>query len=77
MTNAYIGYIASALVLCTSLTRTMMPLRLVALASNVAFITYGGLLHLYPTIQPSVLPRNTELPRDYARIVPAAWGLSF
>jgi hypothetical protein len=50
MMSSYVGYVASALVLCTFLTRTMMPLRFVALASNVAFISYGALLHLYPVL---------------------------
>jgi CRP/FNR family cyclic AMP-dependent transcriptional regulator len=50
MVSSVIGYLASALVLCTFLTRTMIPLRFVALGSNVAFITYGALLHLYPVL---------------------------
>jgi hypothetical protein len=50
MTSSYVGYLASALVLCTFLTRTMMPLRMIALGSNVAFIAYGALLHLYPVL---------------------------
>jgi CRP/FNR family transcriptional regulator, cyclic AMP receptor protein len=50
MMTAYMGYLASALVLCTFLTRTMMPLRCIALGSNVAFITYAGMLHLYPVL---------------------------
>jgi hypothetical protein len=50
MVSSFVGYLASALVLCTFLTRTMLPLRFVALGSNVAFITYGALLHLYPVL---------------------------
>ncbi|HKF71848.1 MAG TPA: cyclic nucleotide-binding domain-containing protein [Stellaceae bacterium] len=50
MATAYIGYLASTLVLCTFLAKTMMPLRVIALGSNVAFITYGALLHLYPVL---------------------------
>ena len=46
----YIGYLASVLVLCTFCARTMIPLRAIALASNVAFLAYGGLLHLYPVL---------------------------
>lgn len=46
----YVGYLASALVLCTFCARTMVPLRILALGSNIAFITYGGLLHLYPVL---------------------------
>jgi CRP-like cAMP-binding protein len=50
MVSTYVGYFASALVLGTFLTRTMMPLRCIALGSNVAFITYGTMLHLYPVL---------------------------
>jgi hypothetical protein len=32
--NTYLGYLESALVLCTFRMKTMMPLRIVALASN-------------------------------------------
>lgn len=46
----YVGYLASALVLCTFLTRTMKPLRCIALGSNVAFITYSAMLQLYPVL---------------------------
>ena len=46
----YVGYLASALVLCTFLTRTMKPLRCIALGSNVAFITYSVMLQLYPVL---------------------------
>jgi len=35
----YLGYIPSALVLCTFCTKTKMPLRVAALGSNVAFIS--------------------------------------
>lgn len=46
----YVGYFASVLVLFTFCARTMIPLRLIALGSNVAFLTYGALLHLYPVL---------------------------
>ena len=46
----YVGYLASLLVLCTFCARTMVPLRLVALGSNVAFLVYGALLELYPVL---------------------------
>jgi hypothetical protein len=39
----YIGYLASVLVLCTFCARTMIPLRAIALASNVAFLTLGAI----------------------------------
>jgi len=46
----YVGYLASVLVLFTFLTRTMKPLRCVALGSNVAFISYSVMLKLYPIL---------------------------
>jgi hypothetical protein len=44
------GYIASILVASTFYMRTMMPLRILAIGSNVAFITYGYFGHLYPVL---------------------------
>jgi CRP/FNR family transcriptional regulator, cyclic AMP receptor protein len=60
MTHAVIGYIASALVLCTFCTRTMLPLRVIALGSNLSFIAYGALEHLYPVLilHVALLPLN-------------------
>jgi CRP/FNR family transcriptional regulator, cyclic AMP receptor protein len=71
MASSYIGYLASALVLCTFLTRTMMPLRMVALGSNVAFIAYGALLHLYPVLVLHVvlLPVNAWRLREIFQLV--------
>ena len=65
----YVGYLASVLVLFTFCARTMIPLRLIALGSNVAFLTYGALLHLYPVLllhivlMPVNLWRLTEILR--------------
>lgn len=42
------GYIASSLVFLTFYMRRMVPLRLVALCSNVAFLAYAFALHLAP-----------------------------
>ena len=42
------GYVASALVLATFWMRTMIPLRIVALGSNIAFIIYGIVGGLVP-----------------------------
>ena len=71
MTSSYIGYLASALVLCTFLTRTMMPLRVIALGSNLAFIAYGALLHLYPVLVLHVvlLPINAWRLREIFQLV--------
>ncbi len=42
------GYVASALVLTAFYMKDMIPLRLVALASNLAFIAYGLALGITP-----------------------------
>lgn len=42
------GYIASILVASTFYMKTMLPLRIFAIVSNVAFMTYGYFGHLYP-----------------------------
>jgi hypothetical protein len=61
--NAYepIGYLASLLVLATFSMRDMVPLRVVAIASNVAFIAYGALAGISPVLLLHVvlLPMNT------------------
>ena len=44
----YVGYLASVLVLCTFCARTMIPLRLIALGSSVAFLTYHALYTFTP-----------------------------
>jgi hypothetical protein len=46
----FIGYVACGLVLLTFCMQTMLPLRLVALASNFAFITYGWAAKLIPIL---------------------------
>ena len=45
-----LGYAAAALVLTTFCMRTMMPLRLIAIASNVAFAAYGAAAGLFPIL---------------------------
>jgi hypothetical protein len=45
-----IGYLASLLVLATFCMRDMMSLRVVAIASNVAFIAYGALAGISPVL---------------------------
>jgi hypothetical protein len=48
--HAALGYGASLLVLVTFCMREMVPLRLVALASNAAFIAYGALADVGPVL---------------------------
>lgn len=45
-----IGYLAAGLVILTLSMRTMVPLRIVGISSNVAFIAYGLLFGSYPTV---------------------------
>lgn len=44
------GYLASLLVFSTFYMKTMIPLRCVAIASNIAFIAYGFFGRLYPVL---------------------------
>ncbi|MEZ5787627.1 MAG: cyclic nucleotide-binding domain-containing protein [Xanthobacteraceae bacterium] len=74
------GYVASALVLATFWMRTMIPLRLVALGSNIAFIVYGILGGLVPiwVLHSILLPlniyRTVEMARLLQRVRRAARG---
>jgi hypothetical protein len=54
------GYIASSLVFLTFYMRRMVPLRTVALCSNVAFLTYAIALHLAPVaiLHGALIPVN-------------------
>lgn len=45
-----LGYAASASVLATFCMRTMVPLRVVALCSNVLFALFAALTHIYPVL---------------------------
>jgi CRP/FNR family cyclic AMP-dependent transcriptional regulator len=45
-----VGYLASALVVLTFTMKDMVPLRIAALCSNVAFIAYGLGLDLGPVV---------------------------
>ena len=44
------GYLASLLVFCAFYMKTMIPLRYVAIASNVVFVTYGIAGRIYPVL---------------------------
>jgi hypothetical protein len=45
-----IGYAGALLVLATYSMRTMIPLRILGICSNVFFISYGYLAHVYPNL---------------------------
>ena len=55
-----IGYLASLLVLGSFVSVSMIPLRILAILSNVAFIIYGLQDHLAPvlTLHMALLPVN-------------------
>jgi len=56
-----LGYLASAAVLTTFCMSTMIPLRIVAIVSNVLFSAFGALAHIYPimVLHLILLPVNT------------------
>ncbi len=55
-----VGYLASLLVLATFWMRGMVPLRAVAIASNLAFIAYAALVGIDPVLllHALLLPTN-------------------
>lgn len=46
----FIGFVAAGLVIATLSMRTMVPLRIIGIASNVAFVSYGLLFGSLPTV---------------------------
>lgn len=64
-----VGYLASGLVLATFCMRDMVALRLLAIASNLAFIAYGALAGIGPVL----LLHAVLLPLNGVRLLQAAW----
>jgi cyclic nucleotide-binding protein len=66
-----IGYLASLLVFCTFYMKTMIPLRCVALASNVVFMTYGLAAKAYPVfvLHAVLLPLNVVRLRQMRTLI--------
>jgi len=66
-----LGYAASAAVLATFCMSTMVPLRLIALASNVLFMAYGYADQLYPVffLHAILLPVNVLRLLQFHRLV--------
>jgi hypothetical protein len=62
-----LGYAASCAVLGSFLMRTMVPLRLVAILSNVLFLAYGYIENIHPV----VFLHMTLLPVNIWRLVNA------
>jgi CRP/FNR family transcriptional regulator, cyclic AMP receptor protein len=60
-----LGYAASAMVLATFCMRTMIPLRTFAIGSNVLFVAYGYVDHIYPVMALHVI----LLPINVARFL--------
>ena len=56
----FLGYAASASVLATFCMSSMVPLRAVAICSNVLFAAFGALAHIYPVfvLHAVLLPIN-------------------
>jgi len=56
------GYVASSLVFLTFYMKDMIPLRVIALFSNVAFLIYAGMLHLAPIfiLHSALIPINAR-----------------
>jgi CRP/FNR family transcriptional regulator, cyclic AMP receptor protein len=67
----WIGYLAATLVFCTFAMRTMVPLRVVAIGSNVAFVAYAAPLHLWPIVilHGLLLPMNVLRLREIRRML--------
>lgn len=65
-----VGYLASLLVFSTFYMKTMIPLRCVAITSNVAFLTYGWFAGLYPVflLHVVLLPLNVLRLRQMYRL---------
>lgn len=71
-----LGYLAAALVFSAFCMKRMVPLRLTAIASNVAFISYGYLAGLTPilALHMVLLPLNVWRTVELARMVRRARG---
>lgn len=62
-----LGYAASACVLATFCMKRMLPLRIIAICSNVLFGIFGALAHIYPVL----VLHTVLLPVNIARLIQA------
>lgn len=75
-----VGYLASGLVFLTFCMRTMIPLRIAAIGSNLAFITYASMAGLWPVLVlhlvllPMNLWRSVQMVTLVRRVREAARG---
>lgn len=67
---APVGYCAGSLVFATFCTKRMVPLRTLAIGSNIAFICYGYLGELWPILilHSALLPMNVYRLRQAALV---------
>jgi hypothetical protein len=70
-TVTIIGFVAAGLVIATLSMRTMVPLRIVGIASNVAFVTYGFLFGSLPTVilHATLFPLNIYRLHEMLRLI--------
>lgn len=68
-----IGFIAAGLMLASYLMKSMMPLRIVALAACVGFVIYGSLKHALPTLvlYAALIPINIKKVLEIRRLTRA------
>jgi CRP/FNR family transcriptional regulator, cyclic AMP receptor protein len=73
-TTDTLGYFAASLVLATFCAKTMIPLRALAIASNLAFIAYSLSAHLWPILllHAIMLPLNAARLREALGITATA-----
>jgi hypothetical protein len=66
-----IGFVAAGLVIATLSMQTMVPLRVIGIASNFAFVTYGFLFGSYPTVvlHSILLPLNVYRLREMLNLI--------
>jgi hypothetical protein len=77
-----VGYAAALAVLASFCMSTIVPLRILAVFSNVLFASYGLLAHLYSVflLHAILLPINLlklaqlDLPLHYKSIISALWS---
>jgi len=65
-----LGYAASGCVLATFCMRAMIPLRVVAICSNVLFALFGALAHIYPVLLLHVILLPVNVVRLHQAIAP-------
>lgn len=68
---APVGYLAASLVFATFYAKRMVPLRTLAIASNIAFMAYGYLDALWPIL----ILHATLLPMNVIRLLDARGSL--